>query len=72
MYKLIALDMDGTLLTSDKSISERTKTAIEKARAQGVKIVLASGRPLAGMQEKLTELGIDGHNEFKVAATLFY
>lgn len=66
MYKLIALDMDGTLLTSDKSISERTKTAIEKARAQGVKIVLASGRPLAGMQEKLTELGIDGHNEFVV------
>lgn len=66
MYKLIALDMDGTLLTSDKTISERTKRAIASAREQGVKVVLASGRPIDGMQDKLNELGIDGDNEFVV------
>ncbi|NLS12525.1 HAD family phosphatase [Vibrio sp. SM6] len=64
MYKLIALDMDGTLLTSDKRISPRTKTAIERARTKGVTVVLASGRPIDGMQAKLDELEICGENEF--------
>lgn len=66
MYKLIALDMDGTLLTSEKTISKRTKRAIAEARQRGVKVVLASGRPLDGMQAKLTELNIEGDNEFVV------
>lgn len=66
MYKLIALDMDGTLLTSDKCISQRTKEAILNARELGVKVVLASGRPLEGMQPKLEELGIKGKDEFVV------
>lgn len=66
MYKLIALDMDGTLLTSEKTISQRTRDAISAARQRGVKVVLASGRPLAGMQDKLDELGICGDNEFVV------
>jgi Cof subfamily protein (haloacid dehalogenase superfamily) len=66
MYKLIALDMDGTLLTSDKTISQRTQQAIAQARKQGVKVVLASGRPLDGMQAKIDELDITGENEFVV------
>ncbi|KOO13171.1 HAD family hydrolase [Vibrio xuii] len=66
MYKLIALDMDGTLLTSDKTISHRTQQAIAQARKQGVKVVLASGRPLDGMQAKINELDITGENEFVV------
>jgi len=56
MYKLIALDMDGTLLTTDKKVSERTETAIKAAEAKGVKIVLASGRPLIGINRYLEEL----------------
>ena len=39
MYKLIALDMDGTLLNSQKQISPRTKLAIAEAREQGIKVV---------------------------------
>ena len=66
MYKLIALDLDGTLLTSDKTISQRTKHTIAEARKRGVKVVLASGRPLDGMQSKLDELEIEGDNEFVV------
>ena len=56
MYKLIALDMDGTLLTTDKKVSERTEAAIKAAEGKGVKIVLASGRPLIGINRYLEEL----------------
>ncbi|MBW3696972.1 HAD family phosphatase [Vibrio sp. T187] len=68
MYKLVALDMDGTLLNSNKEISLENKQAITKAREAGIKVVLASGRPLEGMQSKLDELGIDGQDDF----VLFY
>lgn len=42
--KLIALDMDGTLLNSELEISEANKNAIEKALEQGVGVMLATGR----------------------------
>jgi len=44
--KLMAIDMDGTLLNSRNEISQRTKETIEKASNAGVKIVLATGRLL--------------------------
>lgn len=64
MYKLIALDMDGTLFTSDKKISDRTKRAISRARELGVKIVLASGRPLDGLHKPLAELNLISDDEY--------
>lgn len=64
MYKLIALDMDGTLFNSDKKITDYTKQTLAKARANGVKIVLASGRPLAGLQAPLQELDLIQKNEY--------
>lgn len=42
--KLIVMDMDGTLLKSDNTISEKTHNALMKAQQEGVKIALASGR----------------------------
>lgn len=42
---LIALDLDGTLLTDEKQISERNKQAIAKARAEGHIVAIATGRP---------------------------
>lgn len=45
-YKLIAIDMDGTLLNSKNQVSQRTKQAIYKASEKGVHIVLATGRIL--------------------------
>lgn len=47
MYKLIAIDLDGTLLNSAKEISERNKKAIAQATAKGVKVVICSGRVYA-------------------------
>lgn len=58
MYKLIAIDMDGTLLKEDKTISNRTKLSIQKAVQQGVKVVLASGRPIEGLRRYLEELNL--------------
>ena len=49
--RMLALDMDDTLLRSDLSISHRTKNVIKRAGAAGVTVVLASGRiPQAMMQ----------------------
>ncbi|MFD1037037.1 Cof-type HAD-IIB family hydrolase [Virgibacillus byunsanensis] len=42
--KLIALDMDGTLLTSDEEVSEYTQEVIKKALAKDVHVVLSTGR----------------------------
>lgn len=67
MYKLIALDMDGTLLREDGSISERTKSAIQQARQKGVKVVLASGRPIEGLERYLTELGLTTNDDYALS-----
>lgn len=64
MYKLIALDMDGTLLKEDKTISERTRKAIDDARAKGVTVVLATGRPIDGVMRYLEELEMFTDNDY--------
>ena len=58
-YKVLALDLDGTLTTSDKKITQATKVSIHKAIDQGVKIVLASGRPVLGISNVVKELELD-------------
>ncbi len=55
-YKLVALDMDGTLLNSSKVITERSISAIKKAGERGVKVCLSTGRPLCGVKEHLARL----------------
>ncbi|NMA24946.1 MAG: HAD family hydrolase [Clostridiales bacterium] len=45
MTKMIVLDLDETLLRSDKTISSYTETVLQKAREAGIKLVLATGRP---------------------------
>lgn len=58
-YKLIALDLDGTLKSSDKKIMPKTKAVLQKLAEKGVVIVLASGRPTAGLEDEARELGLD-------------
>ena len=43
MYKLVAIDLDGTLLNSYGEVSEKNKEAIQKAKSKGAEIVIASG-----------------------------
>lgn len=49
-YRLIALDMDGTVLTSKKKISARTEEAIHQALASGKEVLFATGRCPAEMR----------------------
>ena len=55
-YNYLALDVDGTLVDSQKIISEKNKAAIQKANIAGVKIILTSGRPTIGIQSIAAEL----------------
>jgi len=52
-YQLIALDMDGTLLNSQKQISKSTLQAIQKASEAGKEVVLSTGRCIAELKEYL-------------------
>lgn len=45
MYKLISLDLDGTLLNTDQTISKRNLDAIKKCHDLGIETVVATGRP---------------------------
>ena len=57
--KLIALDLDGTLKSSKKQILLKTKTILQELAKKGIVIVLASGRPTAGMYNEANELKLD-------------
>ena len=57
MYKLIAIDLDGTLLNSYGQISEKNKQALKQAQEQGAEIVLASGRPSNSVKNLANEIG---------------
>lgn len=67
MYKLIAIDMDGTLLDPSGQITDKNKQAIQEAKAQGVNVVLASGRPITGMQAALNELGLNTKEDYVIS-----
>lgn len=66
MFKLVALDMDGTLLNNEKKISDNNKEAILKCRSLGVKFVLSTGRPLSGIKKYLDQLGLMEDDNFSV------
>jgi len=59
MYKLVALDIDGTLLNRERTISERTKKAV-KSLPSDVKVVLISSRMPKAMRYLQSDLGISG------------
>ncbi len=61
MYKLVAIDLDGTLLNSFGEVSENTKKALKNLKSQGIEVVLASGRPISSTESLATELGVDNY-----------
>ena len=62
MIKLLALDMDGTLLNEAKEIPQAHITAIHQAIEKGVKLVLCTGRPLFGVLPYYKKLASDFHS----------
>lgn len=59
MYKLLALDLDGTLTNSKKEITPHTLEVLMQAQQQGLRLVLASGRPTAGIKPLARQLQLD-------------
>ncbi len=57
MYRLIALDLDGTVLTSDVSILPSTVEAVAYARSRGVKVIVCTGRIVGEAAVFSRELG---------------
>lgn len=66
MIKLIALDIDDTLLNSEGKILVSTKIALKRALENGIKVVLCSGRPLPGVRPFLNELGINSDDQYAI------
>ncbi|MED4533678.1 Cof-type HAD-IIB family hydrolase [Metabacillus fastidiosus] len=56
---LIALDLDGTLLKDDKTISDLSKTVIQRARAEGHIVCIATGRPYRSSSLYYNELALN-------------
>lgn len=61
MYKLIAIDLDGTLLNSYGEVSKKNREAIKYALDKKIEIVLASGRDPKTMEKISSDLGIENY-----------
>lgn len=57
--RLLALDIDGTLLTSERAVAPRTRAALDRARHTGVRLVLVTGRRLPSARRIARDLGGD-------------
>ena len=53
--KMIGVDLDGTLLNEKKEITPRTRNVLEKAIAEGIVVLTATGRPWMGIPEELRD-----------------
>ena len=58
-YKLVAFDLDGTLLNSEKQISAYSKKVLKRLHSQGIHFTLATGRLLPTVKQYADELDID-------------
>lgn len=59
MIRLIASDLDGTLIGEDSRLSDRTLAALRQAAQSGIEILFITGRPLRWLQPVLAQLGED-------------
>jgi Cof subfamily protein (haloacid dehalogenase superfamily) len=58
--RLIATDLDGTLLRTDGSVSDRSRAVLSRVSQAGVQIVIVTGRPVRRMREVARALALDG------------
>ena len=66
LYKLIAIDIDGTLMNDRKEITKEVNDAIQAAKAKGVKVVICTGRPIVGVQSIIEELKLNDEEDFVI------
>lgn len=68
MIQAVLLDLDGTLLNDQKMISPKTKETLLSLQANGIRIVLASGRPKRGIEPFATELKLEQYGGLIVSS----
>lgn len=66
MYKLIAIDIDGTLINDNEEITPRVRDAIRIVREKEIKVVLVTGRPIGGVTNIIKQLGLDEEDDYVV------
>lgn len=66
-YRILVLDLDGTLTNQKKEITEHTRETLIRAQEAGVKIVLASGRPTYGIMPLARQLELDKYEGYILA-----
>ena len=66
-FKLLVLDVDGTLLNSNREMTERTIKTLRKVQQNGVKIALASGRPTHGILPFASAIDLDFNDGYIIS-----
>ena len=69
--QLIALDLDGTLLDSNGRISSRNETAIKKALALGIQVIIATGKTRWSAEAAIAQLGLQSPGVFTQGLTIY-
>lgn len=67
--KLVAIDLDGTLLATDKKIVEKNIEAIKKIHEKGIEVVIATGRCFNGFWWIRQKLGLEGFDDYSICNT---
>ena len=66
-YKIIFLDIDGTLTNAEKKVTPATKKALFEAQEKGYLAAIASGRPDRGVEGIAREIGLDKFGGFTLS-----
>jgi len=66
MITTIALDLDNTLLTSEKTISPRNEKVLKQLHTNGIRVVLCTGRPIKAIQPLLNQLGLMETTDYSI------
>lgn len=67
--KLIAFDIDGTIITDDGKVLKETKDIIKKLKEKGIEIVLCTGRSFSGFYWIRQELGLMAYDDYSITCT---
>ncbi|WP_456276199.1 HAD family hydrolase [Bacillus sp. AK128] len=70
-YKIVFLDIDGTILQPDHTIQDSTRNAIKQLQEQGIEVFLATGRPLHEIKELGRELNISSFIAYNGAYAIY-
>lgn len=65
-FKLLVLDVDGTLLNSNREISNRTVATLRKVQQMGIKVALSSGRPASGIKNLVEALDLKTYDGYLI------